>query len=110
MKSILKAFILMVGIFPLLVYSAAPEWYPEKFALVGVVDQIDGNKIIISDRRYILSPVAGLSTPTFEKASISELKPGVMVGAEVSTINNRRLIQHIWVLTKEQKKIYKFAP
>jgi hypothetical protein len=59
---------------------AFPEYYPKKFDGEGHIDRIDRDKIVIDDCSYRFSSFVTLSTPTRERASKSQFRPGDLVG------------------------------
>jgi hypothetical protein len=109
MKNLINSIILFIGLVPTLGVAATADWYPARYDMVGTVDSFVGRDLYINDRKFIVSPVAVFSTPKIEKGKLSQLKKGSLIGVKISKINNRRLIDHIWVIPKEQEKKYRKA-
>ena len=94
---------------PLLAQSIS--WGIGTFRNVGVVDQISRKTIFIDDMKYLLSPTAKFSmVGKKSKASIKLLKKNQMVGFSTITINNRRLVDRLWLIPENERGLYRPQP
>jgi hypothetical protein len=93
---------------PLLAQSMS--WSMGTFRNVGVVDQISRKTIFIDDTKYLLSPTAKFSMVGKGKASIRLLKKNQMVGFSTITINNRHLVDQLWLIPENERGLYRPQP
>jgi len=93
---------------PLLAQSVS--WGIGTFRNFGVVDQISRKTIFIDDTKYLLSPTAKFSMVGKSKASIRLLKKNQMVGFSTITINNRRLVDRLWLIPENERGLYRPQP
>ena len=84
-----------------------PSWYPDKYDWVGVIDKVNKNTIYIDDGRFHISPTLKYATETNKDASISRLQKGLLVGFNILTINNRHIVDRIWLIPKSQRAKYR---
>jgi len=76
---------------------AFPEYYPKKFDREGHIDSIGKDGIVIDDCSYGFSPFVQFSTPTRERASRSQFRPGDLVGY---IVNQKKQIEALYLLMK----------
>jgi len=76
---------------------AFPEHYPKKFNGEGHIDSIGKDGIVIDDRSFGFSPFVQFSTPTRERASRSQFRPGDLVGY---IANDKKQIEALYLLMK----------
>jgi hypothetical protein len=100
MNKIINTAVVVVCFFSSSVLAELPNWYPVVFDSYGVIDSIDANTIIIDGSRFMLSPTAKVATTTNKASHINEIKSGQTVGANIITINSRKLVDHIWLIPK----------
>ena len=99
--NILTGTLLAALMFSSSVLAELPSWYPSQFNATGVVFVLSGRSINIDDRPYILSPTVKFATPDSKEADLSQLKLRDFVGFNIITINNRRLVDRIWLIPKD---------
>jgi len=97
----LTATLIAALLFSSSVLAELPGWYPKNFDLVGFVDQLSTNSIFIDDRRFVISPTAQFSTPDNKTANLNQLSVKDMIGVQIITINNRRLVDRIWLIPRD---------
>lgn len=90
--------------------AASTSWSMGTFRHLGVVDEVSRNWIFIDDTKYRLSPTAKLATTDNSKASINLLKRRQMIGFSTITINNRQLIDQIWLIPENEQRLYRPIP
>ena len=76
---------------------AFPSYYPPKFDGEGRIDSIGKDGIVIDDRSFGFSPFVTFSTPTRERASRSQFRPGDLVGY---IANQKKQIEALYLLSK----------
>jgi len=76
---------------------AFPEHYPKKFDGEGHIYSIGKDGIVIDDRGFGFSPLVQFSTPTRERASRSQFRPGDLVGY---IANENKQIEGLYLLKK----------
>lgn len=84
-----------------------PNWYPQNYDWVGVIDEVNKNTIFIDDSKFQISPTLKYLTEKTNNAAIRDLKKGLLVGINVLTINNRNLVDRIWLIPESQRKKYR---
>jgi len=62
-----------------------PDYYPDKFNIIGKIDRIAENEIVIGDTLYRLSPDLTCYTPTSMYASKALFTVGNRVGVEIDS-------------------------
>jgi hypothetical protein len=62
-----------------------PDYYPDKFNIIGKIDRIAENEIVIGDTLYRLSPDLTCYTPTSMYASKAVFSVGNRVGVEIDS-------------------------
>ena len=62
-----------------------PDYYPDTFNLIGKIDRIAENEIVINDTLYRLSPNLSCYTPTSMYASKAIFSVGNRVGVEIDS-------------------------
>ncbi len=72
-----------------------PNHYPSAFAWTGMIEEISGNTIIISDREFNLNNFSVHRLNSFN-SSVSDLKEGMLIGCVLSGNN----ILSVWELPK----------
>ncbi len=100
MNKIINKALIVACFFSSSVLAELPNWYPVVFDRYGVIDSIDANTIIIDGSQFILSPTAKVATTTNKTSHINEIKLGQTIGANIITINSRKLVDHIWLIPK----------
>lgn len=85
-------------------------WSHGTFKNVGLYGQVKGSSIIIDDSVFLLSPTAGYSTAGNSNASLSLLEVGELVGFNFVIINNRLIVDHIWLIPENERKLYRPQP
>jgi hypothetical protein len=100
MNKIINKALIVACFFSSSVLAELPNGYPVVFDRYGVIDSIDANTIIIDGSRFILSPTAKVATTSNKASHINEIKPGQTVGANIITINSRKLVDYIWLIPK----------
>ncbi len=89
-----KWFFTALMLFSSLALSSGPP--PVKPAeMVGPVNDISQNKIIVADRVVALSPTVKVVMKSGRKASLSDVKIGRMVALETFTLGKRLLVDKI---------------
>ena len=86
------------------------SWSMGTFRNVGIVNEVSRKTIFIDDSKYLLSPTAQFSMVGKSKASIGLLKKNEMVGFSTIKINNRQLIDHLWLIPKNERGLYRPQP
>jgi hypothetical protein len=76
---------------------AFPEYYPKKFDGEGYIDRIERERIVIDDRNFGFASFTKFSTPTRERASKSQFRPGDLVGY---ITNKNKEIEALYLLKK----------
>ena len=76
---------------------AFPSYYPLKFDREGHIDSIGEDGITIDDCSYGFSPFVTFSTPTRQRASKSQFRPGDLVGY---IANQKKQIESLYLLRK----------
>lgn len=87
------------------VFAELPNWYPENFDTYGVIDSMNARTISIDGNQLILSPTAKVSIVSNKTSNIKKIKSGQTVGAQIITINNRKLVDHIWLIPEGDEAI-----
>jgi hypothetical protein len=90
--------------------AATTSWSPGTFVNIGVVGKLSKSTIFIDDVRYVLSPTAKFSTVDKSDASIEGLKLRQMVGFSIYTNNNRRIVDHLWLIPENERPLYRLEP
>jgi hypothetical protein len=85
-------------------------WSIQTFRNVGIVDQVSRKSIFIDDNEYLLSPTAKFSMAGKSDASIKLLEKRQMVGFSTIIINNRQLIDHLWLIPEDERGFYRPQP
>ena len=62
-----------------------PDYYPDTFNIIGKIDRIAENEIVIDDTLYKLSPKLTCYTPTSMYASKAVFSVGNRVGVEIDS-------------------------
>ena len=74
---------------------ALPKHYPHKFAVIGRIDRIAGDEIVVNDSLYRLSPDTKYHTPTAMNVSNVSFHVGSHVGF---LANSEKEIIFLWLL------------
>jgi len=90
--------LIAISLFSNSLLAELPGWYPKNYELVGIVGPVSNRIIYVGDNRILLSPTVRFATPKNSNASISLLKKGQTVGVKSILINNRRLVDRIWLI------------
>jgi hypothetical protein len=85
-------------------------WSIQTFRHVGIVDQVSRRSIFIDDNKYLLSPTAKFTTVDNSDAGISLLEKRQMVGFSTIIINNRQLVDHLWLIPEDERGFYRPQP
>jgi hypothetical protein len=72
-----------------------PDYYPDSFNVIGIIDRIAEDEIVIGDTLYRLSPHATYHTPTVREASKFMFPTGSLVG--FITTSKREVIS-LWLI------------
>lgn len=105
MNRLIKLISAACCLFSAVAFAALPKWYPQSFDSYGIIDTISSNSISIEKRQFILSPTAKVSTVDSKVSDIGQIKPGQTIGVDIITINNRKLVDHIWLIPEGEKII-----
>jgi hypothetical protein len=100
MNKIINTALVAVCLLSSSAFAELPSWYPVVFDSYGIIDSIKANTISIDGSRFILSPTAKVATTSNKASHIREIKSGQTVGANIITINSRKLVDHIWLIPK----------
>jgi hypothetical protein len=103
----LFAILLVASLFSSSLLAELPSWYPQDYDLVGIVDEVNAKTIYIDDNKIAISPTIKYATENNSNASIRQLKKGLLVGVNILTINNRNLVDRIWLIPESQRKKYR---
>lgn len=82
-------------------------WSHGTFKNVGLFGQVKGSSIIIDDSVFRLSPTARYSTVGNSDASLGLLKAGELVGFNFVIINNRMIVDRIWLIPQSKRSLYR---
>ncbi len=72
-----------------------PDYYPEKFNAIGIIDRIAEDEIVIGDTLYRLSPNTTYHTPTNRDASNVLFPVGSLVGFITTS---EREVTSLWLI------------
>jgi len=102
---------LLVIAFTLLTAPAASlaqqsTWPDGTFAMLGVIGGLERESIILSDLTFRLSPTVKVSVANNPNAGVGRLKTGQLVGYKVIVINRRILVDHIWLVPENERRLY----
>lgn len=64
-----------------------PANYPTKFDWTGKIEQINGNRIIINDKAFVITSGTNVVTLSSYSTTANSLKLGITVGCVVSSNN-----------------------
>jgi len=92
------------------ILAQSMSWSMGTFRNVGVVDQVSRKTIFIDDGEYLLSPTAKFYMVGKSKTSITLLKKNQMVGFSTIMINNRRLVDQLWLIPENERGLYRPQP
>ena len=92
------------------VLAQSPSWSIGTFRNVGVVDEVSRKTIFIDDIKYLLSPTAKFSMVGKSNANIRLLKKNQMVGYSTIMINNRHLVDRLWLIPENERGLYRPQP
>lgn len=78
-----------------------PDYYPKTFTIIGVLNGIEARSqtMTIDDRGHRYDVTIKVHTQTSQFSSLSNLRPGMTVGASMTVGQNSRITE-IWVLPK----------
>ena len=107
MTKLLAGLFLTACLFTSSVMAQSPTWSRGTFGNVGQVGQIRSNSIILDDVAYRLSPTAKFTTVDDSSADIGLLKVKQLVGFNIIKINNRLLVDHLWLIPADEKSLYR---
>lgn len=72
-----------------------PSYYPESFQRTGTVDDIREGEIVVNDIQYVLGDSVVVHTLSEQKAPVSRLRRGALIGYRLA--DNREIVE-IWLL------------
>jgi len=99
--------LLTASLFSSSLLAELPSWYPQDYDMVGIVDEVNAKTIFIDDNKIWISPTLKYATEKSSNASIRQLKKGFLVGINILTINNRNLVDRIWLIPESQRAKYR---
>lgn len=106
MNKFITSIFLATCLFSSVLLAQSPSWGTDKFVNVGYIGQITNSSIIINDSRYYLSGTTKFSTLGNSEAGIGQAKKGQLVGFKLLVINNRFIVDQMWLIPDNEKSIY----
>lgn len=80
-----------------------PSWYPDYRDLnIGYIYSVDSKHLAYDDRYFLMSPTVKISTIKLRKALLSDLKVGQRVGFTSIKINNKKLVDHVYIIPENK--------
>jgi len=105
MNKLLFTILFGTTLFTSAVRAELPGWYPDDYDTVGVVNSIKYNTVTIDGLTHKLSPTAKVSTVSASKADIRAIQVGLTVGANFIKINNRELVDRLWLIPDSELEL-----
>ncbi len=102
MNKILNTILLTTCLFVSTVRAELPGWYPDNYDAVGIVSSIEYNSITFGGYKHKLSPTVKVSTVGKSNDSFKLIQTGLTVGAKFITINNRNLVDRLWLIPEDE--------
>lgn len=87
--------------------AQSTSWSRGTFGNVGYIGSLKSDSIIIDDSRYRLSATAKFSRIDNSDAGLDQVKKGQLVGYSFLVINNRFIVDHMWLIPENEKSLYR---